>query len=88
MQLMTADTEALNSLPAWFYEFRHHMGLTQNQFAQMIGSTINSIQRYEKGLQKPSNTVLQFMGVLAEAHDFPAPPITTISRGPRRRDSD
>jgi transcriptional regulator with XRE-family HTH domain len=56
------------AVPGWaqkIEEFRHHMNLSQSEFARRLGSSPMAVSRWERGIQKvPANIYIR-LGILA-----------------------
>lgn len=79
--IATAET----ALPRWFYEFRMHMGMTQEEFAGYIGASTGSVQKYEYGRQRPNGMTMRHLATLASGAGFRQPPDVPSRRGPYPR---
>ncbi len=51
--------------PTEIKEIRSKLGVTQERFAQMIGVTFGTINRWERGVVKPSPLALEKIKALA-----------------------
>lgn len=80
-----AEKPRADELPQWFYEFRMHMGMTQEEFAGYIGASTGSVQKYEYGRQRPNGMTMRHLANLASGAGFRAPPEVSSRRGPYPR---
>jgi transcriptional regulator with XRE-family HTH domain len=76
------EREAATDLPQWVYKFRMYLGYTQREFADLIGLTVSSIQKYEYGVTTPTGPTLRLFRQLAEQYGYDMPPDVSTRRGP------
>ena len=50
-------------------EWRKQMGLTQERLAQLIGVSFQTVNRWERGLSKPSNLAIGKIQVLMSSKE-------------------
>ena len=82
----TAYTEVMSrsDFGQWVYDFRIHLDMTQTRFAEFLGVTLNTVQRWEYGTRRPAGSALALLQVMAKLHDFAQPPHVDTGRGPRK----
>ena len=49
---------------------RHHLGLTQAELAQEMGTRQQTISEWETGIYRPRGASVTLLGIIAERADF------------------
>lgn len=83
--LSTTEADLAILLPTYIYQFRIYLGMTQQEFADLMGTSASSIHKYEYGIQRPSGSGLALLARLAEQYGYEAPPEVSTRRGPSPR---
>lgn len=60
-----------SSLAKKIRQLRSTMGVTQEQFAAIVGVTVSTVNRWEHGKSKPSPLALRQIGDLYEREESP-----------------
>ena len=55
--------------PAEIKDLRVKMGLSQPEFAQLVGASVTTVSRWENGHQSPSRITRKLLDTIAERAD-------------------
>lgn len=57
--------ENIRKLPFSIPAIRKQLGITQKDLADLLGTTVDSVQNWESGRKKPRGTARKLLGMLA-----------------------
>lgn len=70
--------------PDWdkkrIYALRKHMGLTQDELAQMLGTRQQTISEWELGIYKPRGMSQTLLNIIADKANFEYRPSASIKK--------
>ena len=75
--------ETMTEIATWVRDVRvQTLGLTQDEFAALLGVSVRSVANWELGTTEPTVLAFRLLERLAEDRGLPAPPMIDRRRGP------